>query len=107
MNNFIENHLLELKRRNFLYPEIELRTLFNYSSVKKENIFFSNFEINQIDLLKFNSIFQRRISHEPISKIFNSKEFWSHDFYVNNKVLDPRPETEFLIEAAKKNIYKL
>ena len=102
MNNFIKSNLIKLKKNNFLYPEIELRTLLNFASIKNKDIFFSNFEINQIDFVKFNSIFKRRICHEPISKIFNNKEFWSYDFYVNDKVLDPRPETEFLIDAAKK-----
>ena len=102
MNNFIKSHLVTLKKNNFLNPEIELRTLLNISSVKNENIFFCNFEINQIDLDKFKYFFERRICREPLSKIVNSKEFWSYNFFVNNKVLDPRPETEFLIETVKK-----
>ena len=102
MNNFIESHLTQLKKKNFLNPEIELRTLLNFSSVKNKNIFFCNFEINQIDIDKFNFLFERRVSYEPISKIVNNKEFWSYNFFVNNKVLDPRPESEFLIEMVKK-----
>ena len=102
MNNFIESHLITLKKNKFLNPEIELRTLLNFSSVKNKNIFFCNFEINQINLNKFKSFFERRIYCEPLSKIVNNKEFWSYNFFVNNKVLDPRPETEFLIETVKK-----
>ena len=102
MNNFIESHLTILKKHNFMNPEIELRTLLNFSSPKDQNIFFCNFEINQINLNKFNSFFERRICREPISKIVNNKEFWSYNFFVNKEVLDPRPETEFLIDTAKK-----
>ena len=102
MNNFVENHLRRLKKNNFLNPEFELRTLLNISSVNNQNIFFCNFNINQINLDKFYSFFERRIRYEPLSKILNNKEFWSYDFFVNNKVLDPRPETEFLIESVKK-----
>ena len=80
MNNFIESHLITLKKNNFLNPEIELRTLLNFSSIKDQNIFFCNFEINQINLNKFNSFFERRICCEPISKIVNNKEFWSYNF---------------------------
>jgi release factor glutamine methyltransferase len=39
-------------------------------------------------------------SGEPLSKILNSKFFWKHEFFVNQNVLDPRPETELIIEAA-------
>ena len=102
MNDFIKDHLIELKKKNFSNPEIELKTLLNYSAVNNKNIFLCNFDINQIDLDKFNSFFERRISSEPLSKIIQNKEFWSYNFFVNNKVLDPRPETEFLIEAVKK-----
>ena len=37
---------------------------------------------------------------KPISKIFGIKEFFSNEFFVNNNVLDPRPETELLVEVA-------
>ena len=43
--------------------------------------------------------------NEPISKIINKKSFWKDNFYVNKFVLDPRPETEGIIEEAIK-IYK-
>jgi release factor glutamine methyltransferase len=34
----------------------------------------------------------------PLSKIFNEKYFWKHCFYTNEYTLDPRPETESLVE---------
>ena len=40
--------------------------------------------------------------NEPISKIIYNKEFYSLDFFVDKNVLDPRPESEFIIETAKK-----
>ena len=55
-------------------------------------------------MIKFDSIFKRRICHEPISKIFNNKEFWSYDFYVNKDVLDPKvlkKEKEIIVEELK------
>ena len=101
MNNFIANHLVKLKKNNILYPEIELRALLQYSSLINNEIFLSNFHIDNININKFKSAFKRRILQEPFSKISNSKEFWSLDFYVNNNVLDPRPESEFLIAGIK------
>jgi release factor glutamine methyltransferase len=46
----------------------------------------------------------RREKGEPISRILGSKEFFSLDFKVNNFVLDPRPETEHLVEESIKKI---
>jgi len=46
----------------------------------------------------------RREKGEPISRILGSREFFSLDFKINNFVLDPRPETEHLVEEAIKKI---
>ncbi|MFL2660845.1 MAG: peptide chain release factor N(5)-glutamine methyltransferase [Alphaproteobacteria bacterium] len=51
----------------------------------------------------FNKIKQRYIG-KPISKIFGKKEFYSREFFVNTSVLDPRPESELLVEVIKKKI---
>ena len=69
----------------------------------KKNIFMSEIQMDNIDLGTFDSYFIRRIKGEPISKILNSKEFWSLDYFTNKYVLDPRPETEMFIEYITKN----
>jgi release factor glutamine methyltransferase len=43
---------------------------------------------------------QRREAREPISHIVGRKHFWTLDLAVNASVLTPRPETEFVVEAA-------
>lgn len=42
----------------------------------------------------------RRAKREPMSHILGHRAFWKHDFKINAHVLDPRPETERLIELA-------
>lgn len=44
----------------------------------------------------------RRLAGEPLSKILGIKEFWGLEFIVNEHVLDPRPDTETLIETVLK-----
>lgn len=97
MNKFLTDHLEKLKVI-FDNPIMELRALLNKCSVSEKDIIFSNFILEDINILKFNEAFKRRIKREPLSKIFNSKNFWKYDFYVDNNVLDPRPETELIIE---------
>ena len=41
----------------------------------------------------------RRARREPVSRILGRREFWSLDFAVTPDTLDPRPETEVLVEA--------
>ncbi|MFT6559426.1 peptide chain release factor N(5)-glutamine methyltransferase [Sneathiella sp.] len=48
----------------------------------------------------FENFIHRRESREPVSHILGRREFWSRNFYVTSDVLDPRPDSETLIEAA-------
>lgn len=42
---------------------------------------------------------ERRAAREPLSKIIGLKEFWGLEFMVSPHTLDPRPDSETLIEA--------
>jgi len=103
MNDFIISNLKKLKEKKIPNPELDLRVLLNYSKYSKyknNNIILSNFDLDKININKFNILLSRRLSNEPISKIINKKSFWKDDFFVNQFVLDPRPETESIIEES-------
>ena len=102
MSDFISINLKKLKDNKIPNPEIDLRILLNYSKCCENEIMLSNFKTEQIDIKKFNLLLNRRILREPISKIINRKSFWKDEFYVNKFVLDPRPETEGIIEESIK-----
>jgi release factor glutamine methyltransferase len=42
----------------------------------------------------------RRAAHEPVSRIVGHRHFWTLNLSVTPDTLDPRPDTETLIEAA-------
>ena len=46
---------------------------------------------------------ERRLRHEPVSKIMGWRQFWGRDFHISKAVLDPRPETETVIVEALKH----
>jgi release factor glutamine methyltransferase len=54
----------------------------------------------------FLTLLERRKNGECIAYITGKKEFWNLEFYVNNHVLIPRPDTEILVEEAIKEIKK-
>ena len=104
MNDFIISSLEKLKKKNIPNAEIDLRVLLNYSKYSKNEIILSNFDLDQINIDLFNKVLNRRLSNEPISKIINKKNFWKDEFFVNHFVLDPRPETEGIVEESIKLI---
>ena len=104
MNDLINSSLEKLKEKNIPNDEIDLRVLLNYSKYSKNEIILSNFDLDQINIDLFNKVLNRRLSNEPISKIINKKNFWKDEFFVNQFVLDPRPETEGIVEESIKLI---
>lgn len=52
------------------------------------------------ELAHFKRLIKRRLNREPVAYILGRKDFWDLTFAVNQNVLIPRPETEFLVEAA-------
>ena len=92
--NNIDSYILD--------SEILLSFVLNLS---REQILINlNQNINKNSFIKFKKLLSRREKREPIAYIIKKKEFWKNNFYVNNNVLIPRPETELIVEEVLKNI---
>lgn len=50
---------------------------------------------------QFEAVLERRSQGEPLSKIMGRREFWSRTFHITQDVLDPRPDSETLIDAVE------
>ncbi len=46
------------------------------------------------------AMIERRVEHEPVSRIIGEREFYGRAFKITPATLDPRPDTETLVEAA-------
>ena len=49
---------------------------------------------------RFSALFERRLAGEPVSRIMGVRQFYGRSFRIDGSTLDPRPDTETLIEAA-------
>ena len=61
-----------------------------------------NKKITKKEFKIYQSYIYRRSKREPLSYISNKKFFWKNNFYINNKILIPRPDTELIVEEALK-----
>ena len=107
MNNIQE----ELKRgskflkENFINTyKIDSELLLGKVLNKGREYLFLNYKENlSNELIKnFESLLKRRKKKEPVAYILNCKEFWKNNFYVDQNVLIPRPDTEILVEEIMK-----
>lgn len=79
-----------------LDSEVLLSTFLNCSRI--DLIINCNNVLDKTQETIYFDMIQRRLNNEPISYITNKKEFMSLEFFVEQGVLIPRPETEMLTE---------
>lgn len=60
--------------------------------------------IDPVALIQYEALVQRRLAGEPVSRIRGWREFYGRKFRVTPDVLDPRPETELLVEEGLKRL---
>jgi release factor glutamine methyltransferase len=56
--------------------------------------------LSDADVASITTFLARRVQHEPLSRIAGRREFYGRLFDVTPATLDPRPDTETLIDAA-------
>ncbi len=83
--------------RNFLdNKDLEILARYIFNNKKLINLEDISVDIYDISVLKF--AIRRRIQKEPISQIIGLRKFWNSNFYIDETVLDPRPESELIVE---------
>lgn len=69
--------------------------------IRREQLFARmNDELSPEAAKRFGTLLDDRARGRPVSYVLGRKEFYGRTFVVDERVLVPRPETEFLIEAA-------
>src|SRR5262245_15297090 len=58
----------------------------------------------ELDDAPFDALMRRRAAGEPLQYIRRRAEFYGREFYVDDRVLIPRPETELLVEQALRRL---
>lgn len=90
-----------LRQASIENPWRECRLLLAHClGITYEDVFLKNLSIIPADVAEaFKACLERRLAHEPLSRIIGKREFWGQSFVVTPDTLDPRPDSETLIEA--------
>ena len=92
----IKKILLEnLKSITGSQAEQESQIMISYSSNSENNLDLNNSVVDQ-ELI--NKILSERVKGKPLAKIINEKGFWKKIFYTDDYTLDPRADSEILVE---------
>ena len=51
---------------------------------------------------RLTSLIERRASHEPLAYLRHKTEFYGHEFYIDHHVLEPRPESETMMDQLQR-----
>ncbi len=55
--------------------------------------------ISDLEIVSVKKNLETRVKNIPVSRIFDEREFWGMSFKIGEACLDPRPDTETLVEA--------
>ncbi len=80
-------------------PQKEARILLAHY-LKKDQIWLITNEDRELVDEGYFELIRRRKEFEPVEYITNSVVFYSEEFFVDSRVLIPRPETELLVDVS-------
>jgi release factor glutamine methyltransferase len=83
-------------------PDLDARLLFQAATgLSREDIILDpGRRIPAGEIGHFEALVMRRMEREPVSRILGEREFYGRPFRITPATLDPRPDTETLVEAA-------
>ena len=100
MSDFFTEIVNLLATAQISSPRLEAREIFAYVLHKNVSEIYSGCAVNDKEKQKIEEVVQKRINHCPLDKIIGKKSFYKYDFFTNEYVLSPRPDTEILVEKA-------
>lgn len=106
--NTLSELYLDIKKRfrdaGFDTPELDAKTLLSFAlGVAPEDVLLKPDTPVRPNTVLDDAV-ARRLAHEPVSKITGMRGFYGLEFEVTKDVLDPRADTETLVDAARKGM---
>lgn len=101
--------MIILKSNNIESPKLKSRLLLQYILKKTRQylIIYDNKEITKKEQWEYFVNIEKLSQGVPLQHITHSQEFMKMDFFINENVLIPRPDTEILVEEVIKIASKM
>ena len=103
-NTIIKPALIILQKSNNKAPNLDCRILLGHAMGLNRSVYpHEQIKITQKEINKFKTLIDERKKGKPVSRIINKKQFWKMNFTLNEETLDPRPDSEVIIESILKH----
>lgn len=98
--------VLRLQQERIESASLDGRILLEYVlSVSREQLLFSlDLPITSEQYARLKVLVEKRSKRQPIAQLIGKREFWGMNFVVSEDTLDPRPDSETLIEYVLEHI---
>ncbi len=96
----IKNGFKRLKKNKIKSALLDSEILLS-EAIKKSREFVLlnlNYDLNNKEYSYYQEMIDNRAKGKPIAYLTKKKFFWKDEFFINEKVLIPRPDTEIMIE---------
>ena len=82
-------------------PELDARLLVQHALGLARDEMFMRMEqlVAEEEAMRVLALVERRARREPVGRILGERQFWTLDLALNEGTLEPRPDTETVVEA--------
>ena len=98
--SIIKLEVEKLEKLGFKTASLDCRLLLS-QILKKTNPVYTHEQVNisKNQIINFQNLVKQRQNGKPVSRILNKRNFWKSEFMLDGETLDPRSDSETLIEA--------
>ena len=109
IKEILSKGMIMLKGNNIDSPKVKARLLLQYILKKPRQylIVYDNEEVGKKEQWEYFVNIEKLSNRVPLQHITHTQEFMKMDFYVDENVLIPRPDTEILVEEVIKIAQKI
>ena len=107
IENAIKEGFLKLKQNNISSALLDSQLLMSKTIKRDQKFIILNpgKELKNCDYEHFKKLISQRSKGKPVAYLTEIKSFWNYDFFLNDKVLIPRSDSELIVEQVLE-IYK-
>ncbi len=102
--DYVANAIETLKLAGVDNPQLDTRLLAGHALGidRAELLSQSQRELSDAEQTSITALITRRAAREPVARIIGTRGFWGLEFGLNEATLEPRPDSETLVEAILK-----